>query len=93
MERELFAVCPRCGKRARIISHRWDWDEGQDYALAQCSCGRYEVPYDEGRVVEIDLDNPYMPEEHFRLLMPVNRDSRMWTTVGGCLMENWVHVG
>jgi len=92
-ERELFTVCPRCGKRAKVISHRWDWDRDQDFVTAKCGCGKFNASYDEGRVVDIDLDNPYMKQAHFKLLLPLNWDNNMWTMVGGCLMESWVEEG
>ena len=91
MERELFAVCPRCGKRARILSYRWDWDAQQDFAKVKCICGNVaEVPFDENRIVDIDLNNPYMAVTHFRLLMPAGMDREgVWNEIGGCLMHSW----
>ena len=89
MERKLYAVCPKCGKRAGVISIRWDWDAQQDFAKLRCVCGTAEVPFDENRVVDIDLDNPYMEQTHFRLLMPVGMEERTWNMIGGCLMHTW----
>ncbi len=94
MKRELFAVCPRCGKRAGILSYRWDWDREQDYAKIRCVCGISEVPFDENRIVDIDLDNPYMEEAHFRLLMPAGAEKNgVWNKIGGCLMRSWAEEG
>ena len=89
MERELYAVCPRCGRRARIISHRWDWAQEQDYLGILCACGKSEVPYDEDRVRDVDLRSPYLPEEYFRILIPADWESRK-ITVGCCPMGSWV---
>lgn len=89
MEMELFAVCPGCGKRARIAGHRWDWDADQDFAKVKCACGTYEVPFDEDRIVDIDLNNPYMEVTHFRLLMPKGMETETWNMIGGCLMSSW----
>ena len=91
MEKELFAVCPRCGKRAKILSYRWDWDAQQDFAKIRCVCGNIcEVPFDENRIVDIDLNNPYMEVTHFRLLMPAGMDREgVWNKIGGCLMRSW----
>lgn len=74
MERRLFAVCPRCGGKARIFSHRWDWEFDQDFALVRCECGIFEAPYSESRVVEIDFPSPYLKENHFLLLIPPGWD-------------------
>lgn len=93
MERTLYAVCPCCGKRAKIASHRWDWNEGQDFAQVKCSCGTREVPFDQERIVDIDLDNPYMEQTHFRLLMPAGMQAETWNMIGGCLMESWTEEG
>ena len=93
MERKLYAVCPGCGKRAKIVSHRWDWDADRDFAKVKCSCGTREVPFDEDRIVEIDLNNPYMEQAHFRLLMPAGMEERAWTKIGGCLMHSWAEEG
>ena len=92
MKRELYAVCPRCGNKARIVSHRWDWDAEQDYVRVKCTCGGSEVPYSENRVIQIDLNNPYMQQDHFDLLIPVGWDTdryEMWNKIGKCLMLNW----
>lgn len=90
MERELFAVCPVCGKRARITGHRWDWDAEQDYAKVNCyACGMSEVPFDRDRVVDIDLNNPYMEVTHFSLLMPRGMEAETWNMIGGCMMAGW----
>ena len=90
----VYAVCPRCYKRAVIVSHRWDWDRDQDYAVLKCGCGRSEVPFDEGRVLDIDLNNPYMEETHFKLLIPQNYDyDGMWNKIGGCLMASGAEKG
>ncbi len=86
MEQVIYAICPRCGKRARIIGHRWNWDEGQDYAQLICECGRSEVSFSENRVLDIDLNNPYMQESHFRILVPEYEDKdEVWDRIGNCL--------
>ena len=90
MEKKRYAVCPRCGKRAKILSYRWDWDAQQDFAKVKCVCGVSEVPFDENRIVDIDLNNPYMEVTHFRLLMPAGMDREgTWNKIGGCLMRSW----
>ena len=90
MEKELYAVCPKCGKRAKILSCRWDWDAEQDFAKVKCACGTWEVPFDENRIVDIDLNNPYMEITHFRLLMPAGMENNgVWNKIGGCLMRSW----
>lgn len=93
MNRILYAVCPRCGKRATIIRHRWDWENEQDYVLVRCTCGRFEVPYDDSRVLDIDLNNPYMEEEHFKLLLPPDWDDSRWSMIGGHMMHSWAFKG
>ena len=42
MERKLYAVCPKCGKRAGVTGIRWDWDAQQDFAKLRCVCGTAE---------------------------------------------------
>lgn len=90
MEKTLYAVCPKCGKRGKVLSCRWDWDAQQDFAKVKCVCGTWEVPFDENRIVDIDLDNPYMEITHFRLLMPAGMENNgVWNKIGGCLMHSW----
>ena len=86
MERVIYAICPGCGKRAQITGHRWDWNEDQDYAQLICECGRSEVPFAEERVLDINLNNPYMRESHFRMLVPECEDKdEIWDRIGRCL--------
>ncbi len=89
MEQTIYAVCPKCAKRAKILGYRWDWDAQQDFAKVKCMCGTHEVPFDENRVVEINLNNPYMELTRFRLRIPVNMNNETWNRVGGCLMRSW----
>ena len=89
MEQTIYAVCPNCAKRGKILGYRWDWDAQQDFAKVKCQCGTHEVPFDENRVVEINLNNPYMKLTYFRLLIPPNMDNQTWNMVGGCLMHSW----
>ena len=92
MDNQVYALCPRCGKRARIISHRWDWDQDQDYAQLRCDCGRSELPYLESRIIDINLRNPYMKQCRFRLLIPPGLDrDNMWNKIGKCLTDSWNH--
>ena len=93
MERELYAVCPGCGNRAKIISYCWNWDQDQAFAKIRCVCGIREVPFEEERVVDIDLNNPYMQEAHFRLLIPANMPEKTWNMIGGMMMSSWAFDG
>ena len=44
--------------------------------------------------VKVDLNNPYMEETHFKLLIPMNYDyDGMWNKIGGCLMASWAEKG
>ena len=85
MERILYAICPRCGMRANIIRHIWSWEEYQDIVLVKCACGRSQLPYDESRVLKVDLDNPYMKEEHFDLLVPPGWTYDRWEKIIACI--------
>ena len=78
MKRTLYAVCPRCGSRAKITKFIWDWDKDENIALIQCTCGKSQMYYAESRVLKIDLDGPYMHEAHFDLLVPPGWDQEMW---------------
>ena len=90
MAKELFAVCPRCGRRAKVVSFRISWEFEEKIAQVQCLCGRSEIPYSPRRVLPVDLNNPYMREQHFDLLLPVylGRDN-LWNKIGQCLMASW----
>ena len=85
MERPLYAVCPRCGQKAQITKFIWDWDGEQDIALVKCRCGKSRLPYCESRVLKVDLNNPYMKEEHFDLLVPPGWNREMWEKFQGVL--------
>ena len=92
MVRELYAVCPKCRKRARIQSHRWDWDQDEDIVLVKCTCGCAEMPYRESNILPVDLNNPYMKENNFDLLIPPGWEGdryEMWNKIGKCLMATW----
>ena len=91
MTKEIYAVCPRCGKRARIVSYRWDWDAYESFAQVKCVCGKSEIPYDDDRVLDIDLNNPYMAETHYKLLFPRGWDTDrfdLWSRISECLTAN-----
>ena len=92
MEKELIAVCPRCGMRAKVVSYRYDWDRDMDMAQLKCRCGRSEVPYLESRVLDVDLRNPYMREEHFRVLIPETMDETTWSKISKCLTAGWNRI-
>ena len=85
MERPLYAVCPRCGRRARIAKFIWDWEEDEAMAVVRCACGQSMLPYLESRVLKIDLNNPYMTENHFDLLVPAWWSPEMWNRVSAGL--------
>ncbi len=92
MVRELYAVCPKCGKRARIQSHRWDWDRDEDIVIVKCVCGRAEMPYRESNILPIDSCNPFIKENNFDLLIPpewVEDQYNLWNKIGKCLMATW----
>ena len=92
MKRKLYAVCPKCGRRAAIISHRWDWNNEEDIVLVKCTCGRTEMPYRESNILPVDISSPYMKENNFDLLIPPGweKDQRaLWNKVGRCLMAAW----
>ena len=88
MQRPLYAVCPRCGSRAEITRFIRDMEEDESFAMIKCACGRYRIPYVEGRVVSVDLNNPYMKEDHYDLLLPAALTEDMWNRVSKCL-TNW----
>ena len=89
MERKTYAVCPCCGRRAKITKFIWSWDDQQDLALIKCECGcRSQVPYVEHRVLHIDLNNPYLKDQndsHFDLLIPQGWSEQMWKKVSAGL--------
>ena len=87
MERPLYAVCPRCGSRAKITKFIWDWEEDESIALIKCTCGKSQMPYAESRVLKIDLMNPYMHEDHFDLLVPPGWNQEMWNKVSAGLSQ------
>ena len=89
MEKEIIAICPRCGMRAKVVSIRYDWNKDEDLALLKCQCGKSEVPYFESRVLDVDLCNPYMREEHFRVLIPESMDENTWSRISRCLTASW----
>ena len=92
MTRELYAVCPKCGKRARIQSHRWDWEREEDMVLVKCTCGRAEMPYRESNILPVDINNPYLKENNFDLLIPPAWAAdryNLWNKIGKCLMATW----
>ena len=85
MKRRLYAVCPRCGKRAKIHSHYWNWELDTDIYRIRCECGRSEIPYAESRVLQIDLNDPRMKECHFDLLLPQGWTQDMWDKVSSSI--------
>lgn len=89
MEKEIVAICPRCGGRAKVKSFRYDWELDEEMAQLKCRCGRSEVPYLESRVLDVDLSNPYMKETHFRVLIPENMDVQTWSKISKCLTASW----
>lgn len=89
MEKTLIAVCPRCGMRAKVVSYRYDWDRDEQMARLKCTCGPSEVPFLESRVVDVDLHNPYMKEQHFRVLIPESMDDDTWNRISKCLTAKW----
>ncbi len=89
MEKELIAICPKCGMRAKVMSYRYDWDQDENMAQLKCQCGRSEAPYLESRVLDVDLRNPYMKEQHFRVLIPENMDAQTWSKISRCLTASW----
>ena len=92
MTRELYAVCPKCGRRAKILSHRWDWNEDQDIVTVKCICGRAEMPYRESNILTVDLNNPYMKQNNFDLLIPPGWEAdkyNLWNKVSKCLTASW----
>ena len=90
MYSDIVAVCPRCGQRSRIVSHQWDWDHETDYVTIRCMNGHKSViPYLESRVVDVDLRNPYMREEHFKVLIPFTKDGDTWEKISKCLTASW----
>lgn len=91
MEKELIALCPRCGMRARILSYRYDWDRDETMARLKCTCGKSEVPFLESRVVDVDLRNPFMHEQHFRVLIPEEMNTETWNKISRCLTADWNH--
>jgi len=71
MNRPMFAICFRCGKRARIVSRRYDWDTDEDICGIRCECGLYsEAPLRESRILRIDVNDPYVENAHYDLLAP-----------------------
>ena len=92
MERKLYAVCPRCGSRARIVKFIRGRDEGEKAAEIRCACGPGRVPYAESRILQIDLDNPYMRESHFDLLLPPGLTRNLWNKVSAGL-SGWPPAG
>ena len=86
MERKMYAVCPCCGRRATITKFIWSWDDEQDLALTKCECGSHsQVPYAEHRVLHVDLNNPYLKETQFDLLLPQGWNEKMWAKVSACI--------
>ena len=83
MNRPLYAVCPSCGNKAAVRKFSWDGKE-ETHAVIRCVCGRYQVPYAQNRVLPIDLCNPYMPEEHYDLLIPAGWDNDLWNRISRC---------
>ena len=94
MSEIIYAVCPRCGKRAAILSCRYDWDRDQDYARLKCACGKAEVPFAESRIRDVDLCNPYLKEERFRILIPEDwNEDTQYTVIGGIREPLWALRG
>lgn len=92
MTRELYAVCPKCGMRARSQSHRWDWERDEDVVLVKCTCGKSEMPYRESNILPVDLNNAFVKENNFDLLIPPAWAAdryNMWNKIGKCLMATW----
>ena len=89
MEKDIVAICPRCGGRAKVMSFRYDWNRDEEMAQLKCRCGRSEVPYLESRVLDVDLRNPYMKEQHFRVLIPEHMDEQTWSKISKCLTASW----
>ena len=89
MEKELIAICPRCGMRADIVSYRYDWDRDETMAQLKCPCGRSEVPFLESRVVDDDFYDPYLKNVYFRILLPEDRDENTWRKINKCLEGDW----
>ena len=85
MNRPLYAVCPSCGNKAAVRKFSWNGEEEETHAVIRCICGRYQVPYSVSRVLPVDLCNPYMPEEHFDLLIPAEWDRDLWNRISRCL--------
>ena len=86
MERVLYAACPRCGKRADIVSHYWNWDLDMDVCRVKCECGMSEIPYSESRIIPVDVRNPYLRQENFDLLIPEGYDrDNLWNKISKCL--------
>ena len=85
MNRPLYAVCPRCGKRAKITSTARGRDEDEKIAQVKCTCGTAQLPYREGQILKIDLNNPYMQEDHYDLIIPPGWDRNMWNKVSAVL--------
>ena len=87
----LYAVCPHCGKLARVLSHRWDWYWDQDFVTVRCECGIYEVPYADDRVIEVDLDRPpVLRRDRFNLLLPAGMDPQdLWKELGDSILAGW----
>ena len=56
MNRPLYAVCPRCGKRAKITGTARGRDEDEKIAQVKCTCGTAQLPYREGQILKIDLN-------------------------------------
>ena len=85
MNRPLYAVCPRCGKRAKITGTARGRDEDEKIAQVKCTCGTAQLPYREGQILKIDLNNPYMQEDHYDLIIPTGWDRNMWDKVSAVL--------
>ena len=85
MNRPLYAVCPRCGKRAKITGTARGRDEDEKIAQVKCTCGTAQLPYREGQILRIDLNNPYMQEDHYDLIIPPGWDRNMWNKVSAVL--------
>ncbi len=75
------------GSRARIIRFIRK-DEEENDALVKCTCGQYQISYRESQVISIDLDNPYMKEDHYDLLLPAALTEDTWNRISKCL-TNW----
>ena len=88
MGRPLFAVCPRCGNRADLTKIIRDREEEESIALIRCTCGRSQMVFTESRILHIDLDNPYMRENHFDLLLPPGWTKDMWNRISAGL-SSW----